>query len=416
MVLHRNSIFVPMANFVTSDDTQFYLRFPREDAQALLAVGAQDSFLVEDGANIDWNALNSWVSASSDWLFGWMGYDARHALSTFNDEHLEPAAMPAVLLIRPRHVVRISNGKPEVIKGEWSDEWSHWLTASTPSPDFEIHSEAVEMLPGISEEDYHKHVQELMHQIQLGNVYEANYCIGFHASQQLKNPIATWKKLNALTQAPFAGYAQCGPWHLLCASPERYLKREGNRVISQPIKGTKRRGTSVEEDDLLKAELQTSRKERAENVMIVDLVRNDLSQCAQRGSVQVDELFGVHSFPTVHHLISTVSCEVSDSCSWVDLIKATFPMGSMTGAPKLSAMKWIGQHERNSRGLYSGTLGYIEPNGNFDFNVVIRSIQYNSQTPGITCNVGGAITALSEIESEYSECMLKASAVLNALR
>lgn len=397
-------------------DACFYLRFPRVDADALLAVGVEDSFVVESGSDIDWSALDAWVKSTHDWMFGWIGYDARHAIHHFSGENLEPSSMPTVLLIRPMHVARIQNDSPTMLKGEWKAAWNHWLTVDSAASDHTNHWEGVELMPSISEDEYRIHANDLLHHIQMGNVYEANYCIDFNAQCTLRDPESTWKKLNALTQAPFAGYAQCGPWHLLCASPERYLKREGNRVISQPIKGTKRRGASTEDDERLMADLQTSRKERAENVMIVDLVRNDLARCAKRGTVHVDELFGVHTFPTVHHLVSTISCEVDESCSFVDLVQATFPMGSMTGAPKISAMEWIGHNERTSRGLYSGTLGYIEPNGDFDFNVVIRSIQYDDISKSTTCNVGGAITALSNIESEFEECKLKAAAVLNALR
>jgi para-aminobenzoate synthetase component 1 len=405
-----------MPKFTPHTDACFYLRFPRVDADALLAVGVEDAFVVEHGQTVDWSALDAWLKSANDWIFGWIGYDARHALHRFNGEKLVSSSMPTVLLIRPLHVAQILNAAPRMVKGEWNSTWNHWLTSDAASSDQSNHHEGLELLPVVSEEEYRIHANDLMHHIQIGNVYEANYCIDFNAHQTLRDCEATWKKLNALTQAPFAGYAQCGPWHLLCASPERYLKREGNRVMSQPIKGTKRRGVSSDEDERLKSELHNSRKERAENVMIVDLVRNDLSRCAKRGSVRVDELFGVHTFPTVHHLMSTISCEVEDSCSFVDLLMATFPMGSMTGAPKISAMEWIGRNEKTSRGLYSGTLGYIEPNGDFDFNVVIRSIQYDAQASSVSCNVGGAITALSDIEAEFEECKLKAAAVLNALR
>ena len=405
-----------MALLHNSDDSVFYLRFPRKDAGALLAVGVEDAYVVEDGAQIQWEELKDWMAASKDWLFGWIGYDARLSLHRFAEECLVASAMPALMLVKPKHVARITRGGYEMVKGEWKEEWNHWLTADSTDEAFLRHNEGIELKPGISASEYNRHAKDLMHQIQLGNVYEANYCIDFQSTQRLENPVMTWKKMNALTQAPFAGYAQYGAYHVLSASPERYLKREGNRVISQPIKGTSRRGSSTEEDEQLKVSLAHSKKERAENVMIVDLVRNDLSRCAVRGSVRVDELYGLYTFPTVHHLISTVSCDVDETCTWVDLIQATFPMGSMTGAPKISAMNWIDKHERLSRGIYSGALGYIEPGGNFDFNVVIRSLQYNSEVPVITSNVGGAITSLSDVESEYDECLLKSSAVLRALR
>jgi len=391
----------------------FYLRFPREDADALLAVGAEDSFVLQPDEVVDWSALGRWIKDKPDWVMGWVGYDARRSVEQFYDRLFTPGHMPVVCLIKPKHVARISGGEYHMLKGTWNETWNEWLN---PEAIADTMHEQVEWHPGVSQDDYGMHAKDLMHQIQLGNIYEANYCIDFYANARLKDPAAVWRRLYRKTKAPFAAYAEVDGHHLLCASPERYLKRTGNRVISQPIKGTARRSQDPVEDEQLKQQLASSRKEQAENVMIVDLVRNDLSRCAVRGSVKVDELFGVHTFPTVHHLISTISCEVDAACDWTALMQASFPMGSMTGAPKLSAMQWIERHERTSRGIYSGTLGYIEPSGDFDFNVVIRSIQYDAQRQLLQCNVGGAITALCDLEEEYKECLLKASAVLDVLR
>jgi para-aminobenzoate synthetase component 1 len=391
----------------------FYLPFPREDADALLAVGAEESFVLNPNEVIDWTTLNHWLNENRNWVFGWVGYDARRAVEQFDDQCFTAGHMPVVCLIKPKHVARIADGQYRMLKGSWNEEWSEWLNPR--EVERSVH-QTVDWQQGVSYTNYMMHARDLLHQIQQGNMYEANYCIDFFARAALSNPRDVWRRLYHKTKAPFAAYVEFGPWHLLCASPERYLKRMGNHVLSQPIKGTARRSQDPAEDEQLKHQLANSRKERAENVMIVDLVRNDLSRCALRGTVRVDELFGVHTFPTVHHLISTISCEVDSSCTWVDLLKASFPMGSMTGAPKLSAMQWIERHERISRGIYSGTLGYIEPNGDFDFNVVIRSIQYDAASQLLECNVGGAITALCDLEEEYKECLLKASAVLDVLR
>jgi para-aminobenzoate synthetase component 1 len=187
-------------------------------------------------------------------------------------------------------------------------------------------------------------------------------------------------------------------------------------VRSQPIKGTIKRGSDQEEDDQLKKRLLESKKERSENVMIVDLVRNDLSRFAARGSVRVDELFGVHTFKTVHHLVSTISCKAGPSASFSEIMSAAFPMGSMTGAPKKSAMRLIHDFEKSARGVYSGSIGYISPNGDFDFNVVIRSLLYDSMTERLFAGVGSAITAECDPVSEYEECMLKAQALFRALK
>jgi len=394
-----------------SEDGLFYLRFPREDGAALLAQGIEDAFEVQAGEQVDWTKLNEWLSASNDWVFGWIGYDVRRSIEQFGSEELKPSAFPQLVFFRPVNLFKVHEDSIETLKGTWSDAFDSWLKLEPEGT-----SSPIVLEPAIDYSTYTRQVESLKREIALGNVYELNYCMPFEANAVLENPEQTWKRMYAKTQAPFSAFASYGPFHVLCTSPERYLKRSGNRVISQPIKGTIRRGANTEEDEHLKARLSESKKERAENVMIVDLVRNDLSRCAERNSVEVEELFGVHTFKTVHHLISTIRCDVRSETSVVDLLRASFPMGSMTGAPKVSAMQLIAQHEVTERGVYSGSIGYIEPSGDFDFNVVIRSVQYDASSQYVSCHVGGAITALCNAEDEYNECLLKAEAVLGALR
>ena len=205
-------------------------------------------------------------------------------------------------------------------------------------------------------------------------------------------------RLNTITKAPFSAFLNTEYHQMFCGSPERFLQKKGNKLISQPIKGTAARGNSEKEDLANKKTLQNKQKERSENIMIVDLVRNDFSKIAQKNSVKVDELCAIYSFETVHQMISTVCCEVKENTSFTDIIRATFPMGSMTGAPKLNAMKYIDELENFSRGIYAGSIGYIEPNGDFDFNVIIRSLVFNKEDKYLSCAVGGAITILSEPE------------------
>jgi para-aminobenzoate synthetase component 1 len=202
---------------------------------------------------------------------------------------------------------------------------------------------------------------------------------------------------------------------LLCASPERFIHRSGSKLISQPIKGTAKRGSTEQSDELSKNHLATSEKEKAENVMIVDLVRNDLSKFAVKGTVLVDELFGVYTFPRVHQMISTVSCEIKKAVTFTQILRSAFPMGSMTGAPKVSAMNIIEEFENFKRGLFSGTVGYIQPDGDFDFNVVIRSILYDSESRTIAIPAGGAITNKSIPEEEFDEMVLKLRPQLKVL-
>ncbi len=222
-------------------------------------------------------------------------------------------------------------------------------------------------------------------------------------------------KLYQKTKAPFSCFVKCNDSYLMCASPERFLKKDNNKLTSQPIKGTIKRGENLAEDLLLKKLLLHNIKEQSENAMIVDLVRNDLSRLAKKASVNVEELFGIYTFETLHQMISTISCELKENINFDDILKATFPMGSMTGAPKIRAMQLIEQYEEINRGIYSGSVGCILPNGNFDLNVVIRSIQYNAANRYLSIMVGSAITDMCNAEDEYNECLLKAQALLETL-
>ena len=224
-----------------------------------------------------------------------------------------------------------------------------------------------------------------------------------------------FQKLYQISQAPFSCYFRIKDLYIMSASPERFLKRMGDKIISQPIKGTSKRGDNPSEDDQLKKQLYESNKERTENVMVVDLVRNDLSKTAAKSSVNVEELFGVYSFKQVHQMISTISSRIKKGIHSLDVIKGAFPMGSMTGMPKISAMELIEKYETTKRGVYSGSIGYFTPEGDFDFNVVIRSILYNSRRKYASFMVGGAITFNSDPELEYEECLLKAKALFKVL-
>ena len=242
-----------------------------------------------------------------------------------------------------------------------------------------------------------------------------NYCIPFDTSVIDLDSYQLYAQLNRQTEAPFSVYYSDGDHALMCGSPERYLQLKGRKLTAQPIKGTARRGKGGEDAEL-KERLRNDPKERAENIMITDLVRNDLSRVASSNSVEVSELCGIHTFKTVHQMISTVTAQLKPECDGIDALRASFPMGSMTGAPKISAMSLIEQFETRKRGLYSGAFGYFEPNGDFDFNVVIRSLLYQKSTGKLSFEVGSAITHLSDPEKEYEECLLKAEALLQATK
>jgi len=267
----------------------------------------------------------------------------------------------------------------------------------------------------IHKDDYYKKLNTLLNHIRRGDIYEANFCQEFYSENSEIIPVEVYQNLNEISKTPFATFLKLNDNYLLSASPERYLKKDGENLISQPIKGTEKRALTKTADEKLIRELEQNPKERAENIMIVDLVRNDFSRFATKGSVKVDELCKVYTFEQVHHLISTISCKVKNDIHPVDLIKNTFPMGSMTGAPKISAMKIMEELEETKRGLYSGAVGYFTPNGDFDFNVIIRSILYNAAKKYVSYSVGGAITAQSIPEKEYEECLLKAKAMKQVL-
>ena len=243
-----------------------------------------------------------------------------------------------------------------------------------------------------------------------------NFCQEFYLENKSIQPVEVFNKLNKLSKAPFTSFYKTEHNYLLCASPERFLKKQNNVLVSQPIKGTRKRILhDVKEDNFIQQQLFFDEKERSENVMIVDLVRNDFARIAQKNSVEVEELFGIYSFEQVHQMISTITCKIDTKLSFTDIIRAVFPMGSMTGAPKIAAMQLIEKYEKNNRGLYSGAVGYLTPKGNFDFNVVIRSILYNSKNKYVSMHTGSAITIDSNAEKEYEECLLKAKAMFQVL-
>lgn len=273
----------------------------------------------------------------------------------------------------------------------------------------------IEFRPVISKKEYLQKVELLKQHIIEGDVYELNFCMEFQAENIHIDPIRVYERLNSISPTPFSVLQKNGAEWLICASPERYMKKKGSLLVSQPIKGTVRRSMDASEDEQLKEALFHSEKERAENMMIVDLVRNDLNKVASRGSVQVSEMFGIYTFPQVHQMISTVEAQLSDEFSPLDALSEAFPMGSMTGAPKIRAMELIDQYEESKRGLFSGSVGFFSPEGDFDFNVVIRSIFYDSLHQTLSFQVGSAITFDSDPEKEYQECLLKAKAIIQCL-
>lgn len=267
----------------------------------------------------------------------------------------------------------------------------------------------------VNETDYISTLNKLLQHIHKGDIYEINYCIEFYAENVSIDPYLVFERLKTFTEAPFAQLLKTANEWIICASPERFLKKEGNKLVTQPMKGTARRSTDTKEDERIKNALQINPKERSENVMAVDVARNDLSVIAEKGSVVTEKLFGIHSFKNVHQLVSTVSCALKENRSFESIISATFPPASMTGAPKLKAIELIKKYELSPRGIYSGCLGEIKANGDFDLSVVIRTIIYDEKTKRLSFHTGSAITAQCDPKEEWKECLLKAETMIKAL-
>lgn len=390
--------------------------YPQETSEFdfLIAVGSHSEIKITN----DLEQLKTYQTLTKDWLFGYLSYDLKNNIENLESKNFDGLDFPDVFFFQPKKIFFIKGNSLEVsylssyeseIEADLKTIGEMDSSLGTPKQD------PIKIKLRIHKDDYFKKVTRLLEHIHKGDVYEINFCQEFYSEETQIAPVETYFKLNEISKPPFAAFLKLDDSYLLSASPERYLKKSGSKVSSQPIKGTAKRAANEVDDMLLKEALANDMKEQSENIMIVDLVRNDLSRVALKGSVKVDELCKVYTFEQVHQLISTITCEVETKIHPVDIIRATFPMGSMTGAPKISAMKLIETYEETKRGLYSGAVGYFTPNGDFDFNVVIRSILYNEKNKYVSYSVGGAITAKSDPVKEYEECLVKAKAMREVL-
>lgn len=349
------------------------------------------------------------------YIFGYLSYDIKSPETNFIPIKKDKRDFNDLHFFAANHVI-IYNQKQGTYFGIYTkQELNNFLTETR---DLDDNYQSYPPIKLIAETDHQKYLTQLesiKNHIQFGNIYEMNYCVNFSAEYKDFAPLQTYKKLVQNAIPPFGAFVNTSDFCILSASPERFVRKTGSKLISQPIKGTAKRGKSEAEDKRIANTLKADQKERAENVMIVDLVRNDLSKIAKKNSVQVPELCEVYSFKTVHQLISTVTCEVPTNINFSDTLNALFPMGSMTGAPKIKAMEIIDEFENFSRGIYSGAIGYFDPNGNYDFNVVIRTIVQDKIKKTLSCSVGGAITIQSNPQKEYEECLLKLKAIEDSL-
>jgi para-aminobenzoate synthetase component 1 len=362
--------------------------------------------------------LKQYQQTTRDWLFGYLSYDLKNDIEPLNSSNFDGLHFADLFFFQPKKIFLLKGNRLEIYylllcDDEVEDDFDEIMQSQSYTSETINH---IEIQQRISKELYVEKVSKMLDHIHAGDLYEANFCMEFFAENAILNPLEKFQKLNAISQAPFSVFFKNHKQFLLSASPERYMKKSGEDIISQPIKGTSKRFLNPIEDEKSKQFLETDAKERAENIMITDLVRNDLSRTAQKGSVQVLELCKIYSFLQVHQMISTVTSKLDAQYSAIDVLKTTFPMGSMTGAPKISAMKIIENIETTKRGLYSGSVGYFTPEGDFDFNVVIRSILYNQENQYVSFSVGSAIIAQSVPEKEYEECLLKAKAMYEVLQ
>ena len=362
--------------------------------------------------------LQEYQQITADWIFGYLTYDLKNATEDLSSDNHDGLRFPDLYFFQPKKLFLLKGDQLEVhylrmVDDEITDDLKEiFATEEGEAPGI---PKSTVVQSKIDRTAYLEKAQKMLDHIHRGDIYEANFCQEFYAENAELDPLETFRRLNAISNPPFAAFLRLDQYFLLSASPERYLKKTGKQIISQPIKGTASRAADPEADARLAEDLSRDPKERSENIMIVDLVRNDLSRTAAKGSVRVEELCGVYSFRQVHQLISTVSSTLAEGIPAVEVLRSSFPMGSMTGAPKISAMKIIEELEETRRGLYSGALGYFSPEGDFDFSVVIRSILYNQKEGYVSFSVGGAITAKSDPEKEYEECLLKARAMREVL-
>jgi len=385
------------------------LPYPHGSFERLLGVAD-----VADVAPVSLPELRRWLArqTSPGPRCGFVTYDVKNEIEPLSSENEDGLCWPSLHFFVPTTWLRWKNNGVELHAAQPDQVLAEILVTSPPTP---APPRALTLQARLPKAAYLTAVEAVREDILNGEVYELNLCMEFFAENVGLDPVDTFLRLNDTSPTPFAGFYKWEDRYLLCASPERFLRHQGSTLLSQPIKGTIRRGATSAEDERQRLALLHDEKERAENLMIVDLVRNDLARVAQTGSVQVPELFGLYPFRHVWQMISTVQAELRPGVDLVDMLRATFPMGSMTGAPKIRAMQLIEHYERTRRGFYSGCLGYVWPDGTFDFNVVIRSLQYRADTGYLSFQVGSAITYDSVPEQEYAECLLKAQAMLEVL-
>lgn len=383
---------------------------PYSKFDTLIAIGIKNE--VEANTGNAFNELENFRTNNPGWITGFFGYDLKNEIEQLSSANSDGLQFPDLYFFVPQHIIIITDDQAEIIS-DMPQQVIHIIEQQQLTADDA--QQAINLQPRFSRQEYIDAVKAIQEHINRGDIYVTNFCQEFFAEHAHINPLVIFTQLNQISPNPFSTFFKWKDNYILGASPERFLAKRGNKLISQPIKGTAKREADEQADEHVKQQLRNHPKELQENVMIVDLVRNDLTRSAKQGTVKTEELFGIHSFQYVHQMISTVVCELEDGLSTIQAIKNTFPMGSMTGAPKVSSMQLMEQYERSKRGVYSGAIGYFSPDNDFDFNVVIRTLLYNSARQYLSFHAGSAITYHANAEKEYEECLLKAQAVLEVL-
>lgn len=384
---------------------------PWHSTECLCGVGVVQRM---QAAEQNFHAAERFIKSENDWIFGHLSYDLSEDLFHTSTSFPLTVTFPRLFFFVPEILFKLD--ATQVTIGSFSDDHESIFRDISNCPKLEVHNKKISINQRMNREMYVHTIETLRQHIIRGDCYEINYCMEFFAENADIDPFSVYHQLGRVSPNPFSGFYRYFDQFLMCASPERYLRKEGNKIISQPIKGTAPRNVNDKSEDSRNRDaLMYSAKDRSENVMVVDLVRNDFAKVCTEGSVKVDELFGVYSFPQVHQMISTISGELNPGTNITDIFRASFPMGSMTGAPKKRVIELIATYEKSRRGLFSGAIGYISPEKDADFNVVIRSILYNAADAYLSLPAGSGITFYSDPEQEYRECLLKAEAMLKAL-
>jgi para-aminobenzoate synthetase component 1 len=399
---------------------------------ALLALNPINELRIEFSTHGDWHRLSKWQNAQKDWCFGHLAYDFKNAEENLQSQNRDGIGFPEAYFFVPERLFMVQDKSLTGLYHRdhaqcWPEDLrqiqiiydsllanSDEITADNDHKTSNYKS-GVEIKGRWSFEQYREKFLQIQKHIQRGDIYETNFCQEFYHDQAELEPYDLFERLNNHSKAPFSAFYKLDDRYALCASPERYLNKKGKALMSQPIKGTLKRLSDSDLDKKAVVSFMENPKERRENIMITDLVRNDLSKVAARDSVKVQELCVLKSYAHVHQLVTTITAELKDGFDAVEALKATFPMGSMTGVPKIRALQLMDDFENHKRGLYSGTIGYFTPEGDFDFNVVIRTLLYNATTKYLSLSVGGALTSSANAQDEYQECLLKAEALRSVL-